>query len=91
MWTALRPTPSDSRGVALDAWRVSRRATESAPPERATQMRSPGLRLERSKGSAEGIGSMLVGWEGVTVIGGIRADKSGRPMTFLFVCRFLQV
>src|SRR6266852_5763606 len=49
MWTALRPTPRDSRGVELAAWIVRRRATESAPPETATQMRSPGLMLERSK------------------------------------------
>src|SRR5258705_8672478 len=51
MWAALRPTPRDSRGVELAAWRVRRRATESAPPDMATQMRSPGLMLERSKGS----------------------------------------
>ncbi len=48
-WAALRPTPRDSRGVELAAWRVSRRATESAPPEMATQMRSPGLMWVRSK------------------------------------------
>jgi hypothetical protein len=49
MWTALRPTPRESRGVVLAAWRVRRSATESAPPEMATQIRSPGLMLERSK------------------------------------------
>src|ERR1700678_811966 len=61
MWAALGPTPRDSRGVEVAAWRVRRRATESAPPEMATQMRSPGLMLERSKGSAGGIAPMLVG------------------------------
>ena len=52
MWVALRPTPRDSRGVELAACSVRRRATESAPPETATQMRSPGLMLVRSKGRA---------------------------------------
>ena len=46
--------PRDSCGVVLAAWRVRRRATESAPPERATQRRSPGWTLERSKGRAAG-------------------------------------
>ena len=55
MWTAERPTPRESRFAEFAAWRVRRRATESAPPEMATQMRSPGLMLERSKGSVVGI------------------------------------
>jgi len=61
MWTAERPTPSASREVVLAAWRVSRRATESAPPEMATQRRSPGWMCSREKGSVGGIASMLVG------------------------------
>jgi len=41
--------PRDSRAVLLAAWRVRRRATESAPPEMATQMRSPGWICVREK------------------------------------------
>ena len=62
MWTALRPAPRDSRGVELAAWMVRRSATESAPPEMATQIRSPGLMFARSKARAGGIAPMLVGW-----------------------------
>ena len=59
-WAALRPTPRELRGVVLAASRVRRRATESAPPEMAMQMRSPGRMWVRSKGSgAGGIESML--------------------------------
>jgi len=53
--------PRDSRAVLFAAWRVRRSATESAPPEMATQTRSPGWMLERSKGRLEGIATMLVG------------------------------
>src|SRR5271154_3201647 len=53
MWTALRPTPRDSRGGVLAAWRGRRRATESAPPEMAMQRRSPGRICSREKGSAD--------------------------------------
>ena len=41
-WTAERPMPRALRGRVLAAWRARRRATESAPPEMATQTRSPG-------------------------------------------------
>jgi len=50
--------PMDSRA----AWRVRRRATESAPPEMAAQRRSPGWIWVRSKGRVvAGIPPMLVG------------------------------
>ncbi len=49
-WTAERPTPRASRAVVLAAWRARRRATESAPPETATQRRSPGWMCSRLKG-----------------------------------------
>ena len=48
-WTAVRPTPRASCLAELAAWRAWRRATESAPPEMATQRRSPGLMWVRSK------------------------------------------
>src|SRR5580704_14472340 len=57
MCAAVRPMPRESRVAELAAWRVRRRATESAPPEMATEMRSPGLMLERSKAR--------VGWAGI--------------------------
>jgi len=54
--------PRDSRGVVLAAWRVRRRATESAPPDRATQRRSPGWSWVRSKRrTMDGIQIMLAG------------------------------
>src|SRR3984957_18015508 len=56
-WTALRPTPRESRDVELAAWRARRRATESAPPETAAQRRSPGLISLRLK--------VRGGWDGM--------------------------
>ena len=59
-WAALRPTPRDSRLAVLAVWRVRRRATESAPPEMATQMRSPGWMWVRSKARVEAAGMQLL-------------------------------
>ena len=53
-WAAERPTPRESRWRELAAWRVRRRATESAPPEMAAQMRSPGWMWVRSKARVDG-------------------------------------
>jgi hypothetical protein len=54
MWTADNPTPSDSRGMVFAACSSSSRATESAPPETAAQIRSPGWIVSRLKASRDG-------------------------------------
>ena len=67
----------------LAAWRVRRRATESAPPEMATQRRSPGWICVRSKGRVGGISPMLVGWMDQSCRTG--PLRVGRPLRGLYI------
>ena len=59
-WAALRPTPRALCFAVLAVWRVRSRATESAPPEMATQMRSPGWMCVRSKARVGAAGMQLL-------------------------------